>query len=190
MPCARRHGENCTQTGKLRMAPPMPLLELRSTPHPRLGPLPAHCLHMGRGAALLVCGGEDGIGCSCIETGISCLACVGWKRRGGGAAFVPGKEQTHVSVQPAGAHTQQKHMCTQAHARSPSQVHAVKTSPPSLLPLSPLDNPSLAQVCFQPILCWHPTCWQLVRRCISSLVHLWEIMDGSPRHWGSVAMVG
>lgn len=101
------------------------------------------------------------------------------------------KEQMHVSVQPAGAaHTQQKHMCTQAHAGTPSQVHAVQTSPSCLLSHSPLDNSFLAHAFSQPILCWHPTCWQLVRRCISSLEHLWGIMDGPPRHWGSVAMVG
>lgn len=40
------------------------------------------------------------------------------------------REQVHVSVQPSEtAHTQQKHTCTQAHAFTPNQVHAVRSSP-------------------------------------------------------------
>lgn len=58
------------------------------------------------------------------------------------------REQMHVSVQPAGAaHTQQKHMCTQAHAHTSSQAHAMQSNPSSQLSHSPLNEPFWVQPC-------------------------------------------
>lgn len=76
-----------------------------------------------------------------------------------------------------GLHTRSK--TTHAHKHM-HQAHAVQSSPSSQLSHSPLDESFWAQLCSQSILCWQPPCWQLVWRCVSSLVHLWGIMDGCP----------